>query len=319
VFEDLIGKYTGKDALVIMGGPSVFDFFELLKQANTKKFVVFLEPNSLTPKFLTLGIKPDYLLAPFPEKCKDNSLQHYVYRSFLASIRIRGYLKNTFKLVADEMWEKFDQFFEIWRPHKGAHKKYRYKPGIYMKDSPYDLLRYLPETNVITNRQLLEEHYPEHDFPNPLHFIRQNEELKTFELEKYYNPKVYNGELILSYVPFINSVAIATYPIMNAMGFNRVYLLGMDMSMLGSMEYAAPFIFKSMFHFRWFFEKANRVFNADYKMNRPYYFRPKSEFEDLRQVLNYPNINIIRVYKDYRYAAPVDGIRTITPEELFCE
>jgi hypothetical protein len=116
---------------------------------------------------------------------------------------------------------------------------------------------------------------------------------------------------------FLNSSAIATYPILSAMGFKKIYLLGMDMNMFGSLEYSAPNIFKSMFHFWWFFKRSSSAFNASYKMNKPYYLRPISEFEDLKKILNYSNINFVRVYEPAKYVAPIDWIETINPQNLF--
>ena len=51
----------------------------------------------------------------------------------------------------------------------------------------------------------------------------------------------------------LNAAAIGLYPLLRYMGFTEVFCLGMDMSMLGTMEYAAPYT-----------EKQHRLLNLDY-------------------------------------------------------
>ena len=76
------------------------------------------------------------------------------------------------------------------------------------------------------------------------------------------------------------------------------------------------YTFRSMLHFWFFFQRVKHVFNAAYKPNRPYYLRPRSEFDDLRKVLNVKGVRFNRVYSPFRYAAPADGIPTISMEEF---
>ncbi len=314
----LIGKYSGKDACVIMGGQSILEYLHLFKNLDRDRFAIFLEAKALTPELLSSGIKPDFLLAPYPEKCKDNSLQNYIYRSFLAGLNIKPYLKSKHKQLAKEMKTKFNKYFETWRPQKGVHKRYKYKKDIYLQDSPYDLLQKLPKLKIITNKKGLEQHYPSHNYPNKLYYLKNTEEVKAFDFEKYFNPEIIDDELVLGNAPFFNSAAIVTYPLMKVMGFKNVYLFGMDMTVFGSMEYSAPFIFKSMIHFQIYFRLACRAFNANYKMNKPYYYRPESEFQNTRSVLNYSNdINICRIYKNNKYTAPLTGIKTVNPDDFF--
>ena len=84
----LEGVHRGDRALVIFGGPSLvargFDFGQL----RDRGFVTFVESKALTPYLLQNGFVPDYYLMLFPEKSKDNALQHFVYRSLLAGCPI---------------------------------------------------------------------------------------------------------------------------------------------------------------------------------------------------------------------------------------
>ena len=313
----LKNAYEGRRAVVIFGGPSLIAQRVDFRRLAGKGAVIFLDAKALTPHFLSFGVEPDYFLMLFPEKCKDNSLQQFIFRSFLAGVNIQPFLKREYLPVLHEMQANFDTYFEPWHPHRGPHKRFRWKPGVYLKDSPFDLLRHLPNTRIIANRQLLAEHFPEMPYPQPLYVFEHTKSAGDFVLEEYYTPIEQPGAVLLRPTGFLNSAAIALYPLLAFMGFREVYLLGMDMTMLGSLEYAALYTFRSMWHFRWFFWRTRHVFNAAYRANRPYYVRPQSEFEDAKRVLNDGRTAFIRVYAPWTYTAPMAGIRTVAPEEFF--
>src|SRR5205814_96721 len=139
----------------------------------------------------------------------------------------------------------------------------------------------LPTTKVLANRALLGEHFPNFHHPNEVYLFDQIPKSGSFDLADYYTVIEQDGRVVVRDYGFYNSAAIALYPLLRYMGFQTAYCLGMDMSMLGTMEYAAPYTFKSMLHYRWFFRNTRHVFNAAYRQNRPWYIRPKSEFENL--------------------------------------
>jgi hypothetical protein len=311
-------KYEGKKALFISGGPSILENNYDLSSIDSNQYTIFIETKALTPKFLELGLEPDYYFMGFPEKSKDNNLQHFIYRSFMAGSKIRPLLKSEYQGVYDEMHSNFEKYFETWKPEKGPQKKYKWKNNVFMKDSPYDLLKRLPKAKVITRQDLMDKYITHFQYGNPIHTYDVCNEPGEFDLEQYYNPIEYKGSVRLHYNTFLNSAAIAIYPLLNYMGFKKVFFLGMDMSNVGSLEYAAPYIFKSMHHFKWYFYRTKRSFCAEYIANRPFYFRPHSEFADLNEVFNYDKIELIRIYDEYKYAAPVEGIRNI-PFNQFVE
>jgi hypothetical protein len=107
------------------------------------------------------------------------------------------------------------------------------------------------------------------------------------------------------------------YPLLKYMGFRTVYFLGMDMSMIGTMEYAAPYTFKSMLHYRWFFHQTRHVFNAAYRPNRPWFVRPQSEFEDLKALLDPEQIDLVRVFRPYKYTVPTPFMHTVDEAEFW--
>lgn len=304
--------HAGEQAVVVFGGPSLLDTGFDLSSLQDRGLVVFLDTKALTPRLLESGLQPDYYLMLYPEKSKDNTLQNYIFRSFLAGVGIRSLLKRPFQPVFDHMRERFETYFEPWRPQKGPHKRFRWKPDVYLPGSPYDLLGQLPHARIIANESLLARHFPAFGDGARTHVFDLLPDAADFSLNDYY--KVVerdDGVFLRTFKGLLNSAAIGLYPLLRYMGFREVYCVGMDMSMLGTMEYAVPYVFKSMWHFRWFFARSQRAFNANYVRNRPFYFRPQSEFDDVRALAAGTSLRIVRVYEPNRYAAPVTGIPTI--------
>ena len=114
----------------------------------------------------------------------------------------------------------------------------------------------------------------------------------------------------------MNSAAIGLYPLLRYLGFEEAYFIGMDMSILGSLEYAASYTFQSMAHFWWFWRRNGRVFNGNYVSNGWMFKRPQSEFDDLRLLWNEGPMRFTRVYDPWRHASPIDGIRTMSMAEF---
>lgn len=313
----LKNKYQNKRALVIFGGPSLIEQQFDFKKIKSKDYITFLDTKALTPYLLNAGFKPDFYLMPFPEKSKDNGLQQSIYRSFLAQSNIRLLLKKKYHSEYFNLKNNFDNYFESWRPHRGAHKRYKWKKDVYLKDSPFDLLKNIPDAKIIANRSLLKEYFSEFIYNNQIYFFDfMDEGAKSFNFEQYFNPIEKKGEVLFQSVNFLNSAAIVLYPILHFMGFRDIYFLGMDMTMLGTLEYSAPYIFKSMLHYRWFFYKSKQAFNSAYKVNKPYYYRPQSEFEDSAKIFSYKNIKFKRIYEPSRYGVPFDGIETISIKDF---
>jgi len=302
---------------VIFGGPSLieqqFDFAALRRRG----FVVFLDAKSLTPRFLASGLTPDFYLMPFPDKCKDNTLQNTVFRSFLAGVNIVPYLNAASRETARTLKRSFDRYYEVWRPHKGPHKRFRVRPDAFLPDSPFDLLARLPDMKLIVHRRHLAEHFPSFDPGERAYWFDTLPPDAPFSTGRYFDVVERDGVPHLrTFSGVLNSAAIAVYPLLHYMGFREVYGLGMDMSMLGTMEYAVPYTFRSMLAFRWFFYRTRHVFNADYRPNRPYFYRPASEFDDLRKLVADSALRIVRVHRPWKYAAEIAGVPTITPDAL---
>lgn len=314
--DRLKNAYRGERAAVIMGGTSLieqqFDFSRL----RSKSVVTFLESKALTPRFLASGLSPDYFLMLSPDKCLSNGFHNWVFRAFLAGFRLDGLVNPELVPIVREMRKRFDELFEPGSAKRGAHKRYRWRPGVQLKDSPCELLGKLPTTRILAERTLLNKFCPNLAWANERYLYDQRIEPEPFSLEKYYGVIEEDNRVIVRNCSFQNSAAIALYPLLHYMGFRTVYFLGMDMSMLGSMEYGAPYTFKSMLHYHWFFHKTKHVFNAAYRQNRPWYIRPKSEFEDLKALLDPNKIDLVRVFTPYKYTVPTPFMHSIAESEL---
>ena len=313
----LKNAHRGERAVVILGGPSLIEHDFEIERLRSKNFVVFLESKALTPRLLQTGLVPDYFLMLFPEKCSSNGFHNFVYRAFLAGYRLDGLVKPEFVPVVQEMRDRLDEYFEHWRPERGPHKRYRWRPDIQLKDSPYECLERLPTTRVLANRDLLERYFPAFHYPNERYLFDQASTTAPFDVDDYYNVAEQDGRVVVGNYGFYNSAAISLYPLLRYMGFRTAYFLGMDMSMLGSMEYAAPYTFKSMLHYRWFFWNTKHVFNAAYKQNRPWYVRPKSEFGDLAALLDPDRIDLVRVFSPSQYTVPTPFMHAVSESEFW--
>jgi hypothetical protein len=316
----LRGSHRGQRAAVVFGGPSLLAQqldFRRLRQAG---FVTFLDTKALTPHVIKSGLAPDYYLLFFPDKAKDNALQHFIYRSFLANYRIDRLLKPEHRQTAADMRSRFDELFETWKPTRGMHKRYKYRQDVYLQDSPYALLRDVPDTKVIVNRALIPRHFSTYAYDAQSYYFGYADREQGFDAQKYFSPVERDGELLLRCVDgFTNSAAIALYPLLAYMGFSETYFFGMDMSLLGSMEYAAPFTFNSMAGFWWFMFRNGRAFSGNYKRNGWLLARPQTEFEALRSLWRQSPVRFTRVFEPWRYASRVDDIATCTIEEALAQ
>ncbi|HLD82408.1 MAG TPA: hypothetical protein VI976_00465 [Candidatus Omnitrophota bacterium] len=313
-------KFKNKCALNIMGGPSVLEHHFNLRLIDRNKFVVFLEAKSLTPKFLEFGLEPDFFMMFFPEKCQTNSFQHVIYQSFLAGIDLSKLLKPQYLEEYDYLKANFQQYFEAWRPQRGPHKKYKLKELAILKNSPFGLLPRLPKMPLIARSDLLEKHRTIPALNNRqsyLYTVRLME--GDFSLEKYFAPEDSNGILTLNSYGHLNSGAIALFPLEAYMGFKKIYFIGMDMSMLGSLEYSSLNTFRSSRHFSRFFKKALPIFNPCFKENKKKFMRPPYEFEDLKSIMSYKAIEFVNIYEPFEFALPLEGIRNISFKQFLNE
>jgi hypothetical protein len=315
----LKNAYRGERAAVIMGGTSLVAGQFDLARLGARGFVTFLESKALTPGFLASGLVPDYYLMLSPDKCLNNAFHNWVFRAFVAGFRLDRLVKPDFLPVVHDMRRRFDELFVAGAPERGPHKRYRWRRGVHLPDSPVELLESLPTTRILAERTLLDRFCPSPRWRNQGYVYEQQGPAEPFDRTRYYDVREQDDQVHLRNSSLQNSAAIALYPLLHYMGFRTVYFVGMDMSMLGSMEYGAPYTFKSMLHFRWYFRRTRHVFNQDYRPNRPWYLRPASEFDALKQVLDPDRIDLVRVFSPYRYTVPIDFMHSIPESALWSQ
>jgi hypothetical protein len=179
------------------------------------------------------------------------------------------------------------------------------------------------------------------------------------ELNEYSDSKVVNGTLNFRTIGSKNSAVISLFPILRYMGFDRVCFVGMDMSLLGSLEYSALSTFKSMGNFQQFFNNARRTYSHDFPLGVKLglthfgktilvdllharfgatlspqkimrlkndlrglsgkFMREKKQFSELRSILDRIGMECINIYEPFEYALPVPGSRNIAYDEFLEE
>lgn len=351
----LIGRHKGQRALVVMGGPSVLANRYDLSRLQGREFVVFLESKALTPWFLGQGLKADYYLMFYPEKSKSNSLQDVIFRSLVAGIDLSSLLRPEFLPEVDYMKRNFDTYF--YRTNgRMPHKFFRWLPDVFLPGSPFSLLDQLPDASLISFRNVYDQFVREQTFRQPVHFYNVNSVSDPFDPGRYFNPTVDERGVTIDDFGFSNSAAIALFPILKLMGFQDVYFLGMDMSMLGSLEFSSYFTFQSLEHFRSYYERARKMFDGIFpkteraniliELRRRFadplandllsvdtldflwryvtaakadFIRPRREFHCLQEVLASGDMRFTNVYQPLPIAKPVPGARNISFDRLLGE
>jgi hypothetical protein len=310
-------KYKNLNSIIIMGGSSIIPYLEKIKNLK-KKYIIFLEARALTPLLIKSKIKIDYIFCPYAEKLKDNGLQNYILRSFLSNVDIKKYIKKQYHREVDYLKKNFSIIFESWSPQKGIFKKYKIKKNIYLRNSPFDLLKYYKTTKLILNTSEFERQFPDKKINNKIIKIKFTDKIKNFSLKKYLSPKNRNNTLELISSNFLNVAATSILPIINNMGFKKTFLLGMDMNMLGTMEFSVKNIFKSFFHFIIFFIFSKKAFNHNFKLNFPLiYLRPKSEFTDFEKIFAFYKNEIYNVNKKSIFIGKIKNLKQITYRNFF--
>jgi hypothetical protein len=286
----------------------------------------------------------------YPEKCKANSFQTAIFQSFLCGLDLGHLIRPELQPVLADMRMRFHDYFDPWQPDV-PHKRYRWKPDVFLKDSPFDLLPRLVNASLITYIKPYREYCTSMRFRHAVHTYDLRPADGPFSVDAYYRPVAVDGALVLRDFLFTNSAAIALFPLLHFLGIRRVYFLGMDMSMLGSMEYAALYTFKSLGHYAAFFGRARAAFGSSFPRSRraeiveelrwggagrlrdlfrvalwrkaldrhARFMRPLSERRSLRAVLSFHGIQFVNVFEPFRFALPIEGISNISFERFLRE
>jgi len=260
---NLKNKYENQKAIVIMGGPSILKNNLDLSVLNDRADIIFIEPKTLTKKFLEFGLKPDFIFATYPEKLRTNTMQYTFIQAISCGYDLESSLKKEFVNDWLNFVDNFGEYAEINRI-RFPHKKYKIKREVVLKNSPYDLLASQPDINIIANQFALDrDGYKFLDLPNKLYTFDIDSQTvsKESNLETYLNPKIINQRIEVKSIDSMNSATIGMIPILNFLGFKQVCFIGKDMSMLGAMEYSGEYIFKSMKHYKKFHNASRKAFS----------------------------------------------------------
>ena len=281
--------YKDFNALVFLGGPSLKKYIHKLKDLKRDKFITFIEPRSISRELLKYNFEPDYIICPFSTKLKDNNFQNIILRSFLSSIDIKKFIKTKYHDEVDYLKKNFDNYYESWRPHKGIHKKFKIRVDKYLKNSPFDQLKYFLKSKIFLNKTDYEQNFINLKLSNDIINIEFEDRFKDFDIDEYYNVRNQNNKLVFANTSFLNTQAICHFSLLNYLGFKKVFFLGMDMNFYGNFEYCNLDIFRSKIHFNIFLFFVRKSLNGNFKLNFPFYLRPQEEFETLKRVLKKNN------------------------------
>ena len=299
---NLAGSYVGRNALIIMGGPSILKNNYDLTLINRDNFICFLESKALTPRFLHYGINPDYYLMFSPEKARTNTLQNQFIQALSCDFDLGPCLNDEYTTEWTDFCTNFGEYADNWRIEY-LHKKYRIKRDIILKNSPLSLIGKLPNMVLLCNNKAYEnDGIADINLNNKIMKYSLNDMVFTNNLDKYFNPEIDRHELIINYMGSINSSAIALYPILKFMGFSKIYFIGMDMSLLGSLEYSSLYTFKSMKLFHKFFNTARQTYS--YRFPRGFnkgLFHFSSTLLKEVSTLNIKNILSLKKYENLTY------------------
>ncbi|MBF0166104.1 MAG: hypothetical protein HQL45_00625 [Alphaproteobacteria bacterium] len=351
----LEGSHKGDRALVFMGGPSLLENQVDISRLAGMGFTVFLESKALTERFLDWGLPVDYYLMFYPDKAKSTSFQMVVLQALLSKLDLKPLVRPERHAQIDYMLSRLDSYFSAGKQNI-THKRLKWNADVFLPGSPFELLPNLKQARLIAYRPALETAVDKQSFSQEMHTFDTDDSPSDFSLENYYKPLIRDGRLVLQSSRLTNSAAIALYPLLKFMGFSKVYFLGSDMSMLGTMEHAAPFTFLSMTTYRQFFERARRAFGTHFPSSdrrdaledlqsrlmskdvstlfslqgrdsflallrgQANFRRPRSEMRMAMRLLTATQgIEFINVFEPYSYALPAEGIRNISFEQMLLE
>lgn len=356
ILIELKNKYQGRSAVIIMGGPSIIENNYDLSLLSNRDDIIFLESKALTPKFLEYGIVPDYYMMFYPEKTRTNTLQHHFIQALSSGFDLGPCLKEEHVQEWLDFKGNFGDIADIWR-FAYPHKRYRIKKDVVLQNSPISLIDKLPKMKLITYDKAYDaDKFAAVNIPNQVYTYTHNETL-TDNLDNYFNPQVVNGKLTISNIGTINSAAIALYPILNYFGFKKVIFIGMDMSLLGSLEFSALYRFKSMKLFEKFFNSVRQSFSYGFPLGwkkgllrfsylmvkdvislninnlfsknkfdalsndiwglKSKFMRDRKQFRDCEIIFSHSDIEFINIYERFKYAMPIPKIKNIPFDTIF--
>jgi hypothetical protein len=322
MFLKINNKFKKFDAIILFGGPSSLKYIKQLRELRkrNKNIKIIAEAKTITPQLVNSKIKIDYILCAFPEKLLDNSFQNYLLRSFCSNINIKFFIKHKFYKEFYYIKKNFYKIYENWKPQKGQHKRYRIKKNYEFKNSPLYLLKRFKNFKIISDLEKIKKIFKKKISFKNVYKIKIDTKLKKYSYKKYIDQKIKNNTLELNGFGNLNSLFISTIPIVTRMGFKRIFLFGLDMNMMGTLEYSSKNIFKSFIHFLIYLVLCRKSFGANFKLNFPFiYLRPKSEFKALSKMFSSIKYDIYNVNEFNFFNGSIKNLPEIEYQKFFKE
>ena len=116
--------------------------------------------------------------------------------------------------------------------HKGIHKKFKIRVDKYLKNSPFDQLKYFIKSKIFLNKTDYEQNFINLKLSNDIINIEFEDRFKDFDIDEYYNVRNQNNKLVFANTSFLNTQAICHFSLLNYLGFKKVFFLGMDMNFM---------------------------------------------------------------------------------------
>lgn len=180
------------------------------------------------------------------------------------------------------------------------------------------MLKYYKKSKLIINLIEYKKSFSKKKINHNIIKIKFKNKKNAFSIKKYLNPRIIDNTLEIDQSNFLNVAATSIFPIINKMKIKETFLLGMDMNMLGTMEYSVKKIFKSFFHFLIFLLLSRKAFNHNFKLNFPLiYLRPKSEFLDFKKILSFYKNNIYNVNDKSIFTGKIKNIKQMNYQDFF--
>jgi len=340
-------KFKDKSAIIFFGGVSVIEKnYDLskLKELGTD-FKIIAEVKSITPKLIQKGFIPDFCFMPYSEKAKTNLMHQIFIQALSVGFNLSSLLKKEYQIEWNNFRKNFSDFAEINNVIY-PYKRFKVKKDVVLDNSPLDLIRKYDQISLIVESVNFQEqiNVKKIKLKNPVYkFIFSKSVEKAAR-----NTQVFNSS------DSYNSAIIALFQAIEHMGFKSIYLLGLDMSILGQMEFSPIYLFKSMRHFDVFHKNCRSTYSGAYPLGWKYaskllmnyiisilknrqfnienyrkamslflhhafglegkYLRTKKEFKEFGNLVE--DYKIYNITNDYNYSKKIAGLESIDYQDF---
>jgi len=297
-----------------MGGPSLYAKKVNLKELSNRFDLNIIESRAITPYLLRTGYKPDVIFVSEYEKLTHNAFHNFILRSVQSRIDLSPFLSIDFLENYRHLMSNYNDVFEVVES-PWVHKRIRFKSNSLPVGSPARLVAHWDNVSIIA---------PKH-CQTAINQLGLNGDIFYFMKDETCGAQVQTSESLARTAEAVikissnnstNSAGISLFPVLDHIHLKRAYFLGLDLSMMGAMEFSADRIFKTKLHFYYFMFLARRSFGANFRLNWPLFLRPKSDINGLLREWNVIGRNYIRVYEHYAYTHLVESLTTMPLCEL---